>query len=141
MSKCEWFGVQAHSDGALWHTSGPKAKTWDLHIFTAFGMLFTPQMLEAAGATAAAAAPVPESVGPAEPCRSRQTASTCCSGPALCPCTWGHTMALSEEGHELDQERHPTAAPLLQSARDSSGRANRRPAAGSGAVSRAGRDT
>lgn len=48
-------------------------------------------------------------------------------------------MALSEEGHKLDQERHPTAALLLRGARGSSGRVNRRPTADSKAGSRAGK--
>lgn len=50
-------------------------------------------------------------------CRLRergQGASTWCAGPALCPCPWGHTAALSEEGWELDQDRHSPAALLPQ---------------------------
>lgn len=87
----------------------------------------------------ASATPMPEPVDPTEPHRSRQAASTCCSGAAPCPHTWGHTMALSEEGHKLHQERHPTAVLLLRGARGSSGRVNRRPTADSEADSRAGK--
>lgn len=54
-------------------------------VLTAFGMIFTPQTSEAAGATVAAATPTPVPVGPAEPRRSPQAASTRCSRPARVP--------------------------------------------------------
>lgn len=100
-SKCGWFGSPTPPGcSAPAHWWSQSQDMGSARVLVAFGMVFTPQMLEAA-----------------EPRWSRQAAHTRCSGAALCPCTWGHTVAPSKEGHELHQKRHPTAALLLRGAR------------------------
>lgn len=88
------------------------SKSWApglMCVLAAFGGTFTPQMLEDQEQQH-----TPSCQRQQDPCERGQGASTWCVGPALCPCPWGHTAALSEEGWELDQDRYSPAALLPQ---------------------------